>query len=108
LISINSITVSSLSSLDEDTVSHLADLARITLNDKEKKDFAKQLSNILEFFSQISELDTENVKPTYHVLELTNVFREDEPGESLPQDVALKNAPQKEKGFFKAPRIIQE
>lgn len=100
--------MSHLSSLDEDTVSHLAELARITLSDKEKKEFAKQLSNIMEFFSQISELDTENVKPTYHVLELTNVFRDDEPGESLPQDVALQNAPQKEKGFFKAPRIIQE
>ena len=97
-----------MSTLDEDTVSHLAELARITLSDKEKKEFAKQLSNIMEFFSQISELDTENVKPTYHVLELTNVFREDKPGESLPQDIALKNAPQKEKGFFKAPRITEE
>ncbi|HME54693.1 MAG TPA: Asp-tRNA(Asn)/Glu-tRNA(Gln) amidotransferase subunit GatC [Candidatus Lokiarchaeia archaeon] len=97
-----------MSSLDEDTVSHLAELCRIKLSDKEKKEFATQLSNILEFFSQISELDTENVKPTYHVLELTNVFREDEAKESLPQDVALANAPQKEKGFFKAPRIIEE
>src|SRR5271157_2152305 len=97
-----------MSSLDEDTVSHLAELCRIKLRDKEKKEFATQLSNILEFFSQISELDTENVKPTYHVLELTNVFREDEAKESLPQDVALANAPQKEKGFFKAPRIIEE
>ena len=97
-----------MASINEETVTHLAELARITLSDKEKKEFAKQLSNILEFFSQISELNTENVKPTYHVLEMTNVFREDEPKESLPQDVALKNAPQKEKGFFKAPKIIED
>ena len=97
-----------MASIDEKTVVHLAELARITLSDNEKKDFAKQLSNILEFFSQISELNTENVKPTYHVLELKNVFREDEPRESLPQDVALRNASRKEKGFFKAPKIIEE
>ena len=92
--------------IDEETVVHLAELAHITLSDKEKTEFAKQLSSILEFFSQISELDTENVKPTYHVLELKNVFREDEPRDSMPQEVALKNAPQKEKGYFKAPKIV--
>jgi aspartyl-tRNA(Asn)/glutamyl-tRNA(Gln) amidotransferase subunit C len=94
--------------IDEDTVVHLAELARITLSDKEKKEFAKQLSSMLEFFSQISELDTENVKPTYHVLELKNVFREDEPREGLTQEAALKNAPQKEKGYFKSPKIVEE
>jgi aspartyl-tRNA(Asn)/glutamyl-tRNA(Gln) amidotransferase subunit C len=97
-----------MSSLDEDTVQHLADLARINLSESEKKEFAKQLSNMMEFFSQISELDTENVQPTYHVLELKNVFREDEVKPSLPQDVALGNASQKEKGYFKAPRIVEE
>nr|MDO8085709.1 Asp-tRNA(Asn)/Glu-tRNA(Gln) amidotransferase subunit GatC [Candidatus Sigynarchaeum springense]MDO8117023.1 Asp-tRNA(Asn)/Glu-tRNA(Gln) amidotransferase subunit GatC [Candidatus Sigynarchaeota archaeon] len=94
--------------IDEETVVHLAELARITLSDKEKKEFAKQLSNILEFFSQISELDTENVKPTYHVLELKNVFREDEPREGLSQEAALKNAPQKERGYFKSPKIVED
>ena len=97
-----------MKSIDEETVVHLAELARITLSDKEKTEFAKQLTNILEFFSQISELDTENVKPTYHVLELKNVFREDEPREGLSQEAALKNAPQKEKGYFKSPRITEE
>ena len=94
--------------IDEETVVHLAELARITLSDKEKKEFAKQLSSMVEFFSQISELDTENVKPTYHVLELKNVFREDEPREGMSQEAALKNAPQKEKGYFKSPRITEE
>ncbi|NMC07394.1 MAG: Asp-tRNA(Asn)/Glu-tRNA(Gln) amidotransferase subunit GatC [Candidatus Lokiarchaeota archaeon] len=94
--------------IDEETVVHLAELARITLSDKEKKEFAKQLSNILEFFSQISELDTEKVKPTYHVLELKNVFREDEPREGLSQDAALKNAPQKDKGYFLSPKIVED
>jgi aspartyl-tRNA(Asn)/glutamyl-tRNA(Gln) amidotransferase subunit C len=97
-----------MSTIDEDTVQHLAELARIELSAEEKTEFTKQLSNIIDFFSQISELDTENVKPTYHVLDITNVFREDEVKESLPQDVALKNASQTQDGYFKAPRITEE
>ena len=95
-----------MTKISEDTVQHLAELARIDLSDKEKKDFTKQLSSILDFFSEISELDTEKIKPTYHVLELNNVMRKDEVKESLPQDVVLANAPEKEKGYFKSPRII--
>ncbi len=94
--------------IDEETVVHLAELARITLSDKEKKEFAKQLSNILGFFSQLSDLNTENVKPTYHVLDIKNVFRPDVPGESISQEDALRNAPEKQDGFFKAPRIVDE
>ena len=97
-----------MTTINEETVQHLADLARIKLSDTEKKEFTKQLSNILDFFSQISELDTESVKPTYHVLELKNVFREDEVREGLSQDQALKNAPRKDKGYFKAPKIVED
>ena len=95
-------------SIDETTVSHLAELARIDLTDQEKKAFTKQLVSILDFFSQIKELDTECVKPAYHALDAGNVFRADEVTPSLPQDVALANAPKKERGYFKAPRIIDE
>nr|MDO8116475.1 Asp-tRNA(Asn)/Glu-tRNA(Gln) amidotransferase subunit GatC [Candidatus Sigynarchaeota archaeon] len=94
--------------IDEETVMHLAELARITLSEREKKEFAKQLSNILGFFSQLSDLNTDNVKPTYHVLDIKNVFRPDEPGKSISQEEALKNAPEKQDGFFKAPRIVDE
>ncbi|MHA1370051.1 MAG: Asp-tRNA(Asn)/Glu-tRNA(Gln) amidotransferase subunit GatC [Promethearchaeota archaeon] len=94
--------------INEDTVQHLAELSRIQLTEEEIKEFTKQLSKILEFFSQISELDTENIKPTYHVLDVKNVFREDVFKKSLPQDVALSNAPEKEDGFFKAPKIIED
>lgn len=95
-----------MSEIDESTVEHLAELARIDLSEGEKRDFTKQLSSILEFFSKISELDTEDVKPAYHALDLVNVMRADIVEESLPQDIALKNAPEKEDGAFKAPRIV--
>ncbi|MHA1684745.1 MAG: Asp-tRNA(Asn)/Glu-tRNA(Gln) amidotransferase subunit GatC [Promethearchaeota archaeon] len=95
-----------MSKINEQTVEHLGELARVNLSEVEKKEFTKQLSSILDFFSKISELDTDNVKPTYHVLEVNNVMRKDEVKESLPQEVVLGNAPEKEKGYFKSPRII--
>jgi len=51
-------------------------------------------------------VNTEKVKPTYHVLDLTNVYREDEASPSLSMEETLKNAPKKEKQFLKAPRIV--
>jgi len=87
-------------------IEHLAWLARIELTEEEKELFAKQLNQILEYFRKIDEVDTEGVPPTHHVLDLVNVFREDEVTPSLPVEEALKNAPKKEKLFIKAPKIL--
>ncbi|MDH7500300.1 MAG: Asp-tRNA(Asn)/Glu-tRNA(Gln) amidotransferase subunit GatC, partial [candidate division NC10 bacterium] len=46
-------------------------------------------------------------EPTYHVLDLVNVLREDEVRPSLPREIALANAPERADGFFKVPRIIE-
>lgn len=97
-----------MTKIDESTVEHLANLARIELTDKEIKQFTKQVSSILDFFSELSELDTEDVNPTYHVLEINNVFRDDVVKDSLPREEILANAPKKEKGYFKAPKIIDD
>jgi aspartyl-tRNA(Asn)/glutamyl-tRNA(Gln) amidotransferase subunit C len=87
-------------------VEHVAWLAHIELTEEEKEVFAEQFNRILDFFKKIDEVDTSNVPPTYHVLDLVNVFRKDEVGEPLPKDSVLMNAPKKEDGFFKSPRII--
>jgi len=92
--------------ISEKEVEHIAWLARIELTEEEKKLFTEQFNTILDYFEIISELDTENVPPTSHVVDLTNAFREDEVKPSLITDEALKNAPKKERGFIKAPKII--
>ena len=92
--------------LSKKEVEHVAWLAHIELSDKEKTLFTEQFNEILEYFKKIDELDTKGVEPTYHVLDLKNVFRKDETTPSLSTEVALKNAPKKEKKFFKAPRIV--
>ena len=92
--------------LSKKEVEHIAWLAHIELSEKEKKLFTKQFNDILDYFKKIDKVDTEDVQPTYHVLDLMNVYRNDEASPSLPMEEALKNAPKKEKKFVKAPRIV--
>ncbi len=92
--------------LSKEKVEQMAWLAHIELSDKEKSLFTDQFNEILEYFKKIDEADTKGVEPTYNVLDLKNVSRKDETTHSLSTEAALKNAPKKEKKFFKAPRIV--
>jgi aspartyl-tRNA(Asn)/glutamyl-tRNA(Gln) amidotransferase subunit C len=92
--------------LSKKEVEHVAWLAHIELSDQEKALFTEQFNEILEYFKKIDDVDTDGVEPTYHVLDLNNVYRKDKVKSSLSTEEALKNAPKKEKKFFKAPRIV--
>ncbi len=92
--------------ITREEVEHVAWLAHIELTEEEKSLFTEQFNRILEFFRQIDEANTENVPPTYHVVNLVNVYRKDEAGEPLPKESVLKNAPRKEDNLFKSPRIV--
>lgn len=86
---------------------HIGWLARLELSEIDKEKYTPKLNSVLDYFSELDEVDTEGVEPTYHVLPLSNVFREDEPGTgSLSQEEGLSNAPKKQDGFFKAPRMM--
>jgi aspartyl-tRNA(Asn)/glutamyl-tRNA(Gln) amidotransferase subunit C len=93
------------SALTKVEVEHIAELAKIELTESEKELFRDQLGRILEYFRKIDELDLEDVEPTTHVLDVSNVFRDDEPRESLPPGEVLRNASEKEGRYFKAPRV---
>jgi aspartyl-tRNA(Asn)/glutamyl-tRNA(Gln) amidotransferase subunit C len=88
-------------------VEHIAMLARLRLNEEEKITYSEQLSNILEYIDKLNELDTTDVEPTSHVLDITNVFREDNLQKSLHPDDALSNAPDRKGNFYRVPRIIE-
>lgn len=92
--------------LSEEEVEHIAWLAQIELTDEEKKLFTSQFNTIIDYFQIIDEANTKDVKPTLQILNLTNVMREDIVEESISTDSILANAPRKEKGYFKAPKII--
>jgi len=89
-------------------VEHVAKLARLEFTEEEKKMFTRQLNQILEYMEKLNELDTTNVEPLSHVIDLSNVFREDRVRPSYPVEEVLKNAPAKTEKFFKVPKVIGE
>ncbi|MFD0960534.1 Asp-tRNA(Asn)/Glu-tRNA(Gln) amidotransferase subunit GatC [Paenibacillus chungangensis] len=88
-------------------VEHVANLARLELSDAEKEQFTGQLNAILKYAEKLNELDTDNVEPTSHVLNVTNVMREDVVKPSLPIEKVLQNAPDEEDGQIKVPAVLE-
>jgi len=93
--------------IGKDDVKHIAKLARLKLSGEEINYFTGQLSRIIDYIGQLKEVDTSSVEPITHVLSLKNVFREDITKASLKKEAVLRNAPAKEEGLFKVPRIIE-
>ena len=88
-------------------VEHVAKLAQLELSDSEKETLTKQLGDILKFVEKLGELNTDGVEPTYSVIPVSNVTRADAEKPSFTQDEALANAPEKDMGFFKIPKIME-
>jgi aspartyl-tRNA(Asn)/glutamyl-tRNA(Gln) amidotransferase subunit C len=87
-------------------VEHVASLAKLSFTEEEKQKLASELNEILTYMEQLNSLDTESVEPLSHVIELGNVFREDNLRAGLDREEALKNAPAKTEKFFRVPRVI--
>jgi aspartyl-tRNA(Asn)/glutamyl-tRNA(Gln) amidotransferase subunit C len=94
--------------IDSDTILRVAELARLDLTEDEKAEFSNQLSDIISYVEKINELDTESVEPTDHIVELTNVLRDDRVDKSIDRSELEKIAPRFEEGHFVVPRIIEE
>ncbi len=89
--------------IDRDQVLHVAKLARLKVTDEEVDRMAEELSKILEHVETMNELDLEGVEPTSHVVDLTNVLREDVPRHGLAREQALAQAPDAAEGGFRVP-----
>ena len=76
---------------------HVAEVARLKLTEEEIKKFLPQLKEALEFFSQLQEVDTEGVKPSFQPVEMRN---------AMPHEEALSLTEHKKDGYFKGPRAI--
>ena len=91
--------------ISEEQVRHVAYLARLGLTDEEVKRMGEQLGAILDSIEKIQELDLEDVPPTANPVNLTNVFRPDEPRAQLTPEEALSTAPDRVDDLFAVPRI---
>jgi aspartyl-tRNA(Asn)/glutamyl-tRNA(Gln) amidotransferase subunit C len=86
--------------VDESEVRHVADLARVSLDDDEVEEFAAQFADILSYFDALDEVPEVEAET-----DLVNVMRPDETRDGLSQEEALANAPETEDGYFKGPRV---
>ena len=94
--------------LSREEVLHIALLARLGLTETEVNSLSEQLSNILENFEALQQVDTTDVPPTAQSIPLQNVMRsDDEVTPSLPPSQILANAPQTEEGFFRVRAVLE-
>ncbi|PTY77326.1 aspartyl/glutamyl-tRNA(Asn/Gln) amidotransferase subunit C [Heyndrickxia sporothermodurans] len=96
-----------MSRISKEQVNHVANLARLEFDEEQTEKFTKQLDDIINLAELLNEVDTTNVEPTSHVLDIRNVLREDKAEPGLPQEEVLKNAPDKKDGQIRVPSIIE-
>ena len=94
--------------ISREEVLHIALLARVGLTEAEVDRLSEQLSNILENFEILKQVDTDNIPPTAQSIALQNVVSDDEISPSLPVNEVLANAPQQEGDFFKVRAVFEE
>jgi len=94
--------------IDEQTVRHVAHLARLQIDDEEVARYTRQLADVLDYIRRLNEVDTTDVLPTAHVLDVHNVLRNDEVRDTLTADDALANAPARQDPFFKVPKVLDQ
>ncbi len=93
--------------LSREQVLHVALLARLGLAEPEVEKFREQLSNILQNFDVLQEIDTAGVPPTAQSIDLSNVMRQDEIAPSYPKEDILRNAPHQEEGSFRVKAVLE-
>jgi len=88
-------------------VRHVARLARLELSSSEEESLRGDMDEMLAYVDKLNELDTANVPPTAQVGETGTPMREDEVTNVPAAAEMLANAPSRERGYFKVPKIIE-
>lgn len=85
----------------------MAALARLQFSPEEAEHLTRQLDKTLQYMEKLDQLDTANVEPLAHVMDIVNAFREDKITQQRNTEALLTNAPARERNFFKVPKIIE-
>ena len=97
-------------SVTKEEVEKIADLAHLRFSAEELEVFVSQFQRILDYFEQLKTAPTDGVEPTYQALEESDPeagLREDQVRPSLDVQVAIEEAPQSGKGYFRVPKVIE-
>lgn len=94
-------------SIDNATVTKIASLARIRVEEGEKAKYAAQIGGIMTWIEQLGAVNTDGVEPLANVSEIALRLRADEINDGDKQDQVLANAPEATSGFFAVPKIVE-
>jgi aspartyl-tRNA(Asn)/glutamyl-tRNA(Gln) amidotransferase subunit C len=94
-------------SINKTTLEKIAHLARLEFDEKSEEKMLEDMNNMLSFVEKLQELDTDNVEPLQSMTFECNQFREDKVENQLSHQDGLKNAPKKDKDFFRVPKVIE-
>ena len=89
-----------------EAVERVAHLSRLQLTEEELQEQHKQLESIIDMMDSLSEIDTTDVTPQNHVMDIQNVFREDVVQEGMSVEKVLQNAPAQAEDMFQVPKIV--
>ncbi len=92
--------------INDELISKLEHLAKLSLSEDEKKVMKKDLSNILKMIDKIQEVDTSQVEPLQYINSDVNVFREDKAENEITNEEALRNAPSTDQPYITVPKVI--
>lgn len=93
--------------IDKETIKHIAYLSRLEVKENEMDAISNKIGDVLKYVDQLQSVNTENIGITYNTINLTNALREDEIRDSLDREKVLQNAPEKEMGCFKVPKVLE-
>jgi aspartyl-tRNA(Asn)/glutamyl-tRNA(Gln) amidotransferase subunit C len=94
--------------IDKETVEKVANLARLELNEDEKQELIKDMSQILDFMAKLNEIDTTGVEPLVYMNDDVNTYREDVVKQTITTEEGLKNAPKHTDEYFLVAKVIEK
>ncbi len=89
-------------------VEYLAELSRLEFSDEEAAKMQKDLSSIIDYVNKLNDIKTQDIAAKEHILNLSNVLRQDVVMPSLSNEEALKNAYDSEDNYFKVPQLMED
>lgn len=94
-------------SISREEVKHIAYLSRLDLKENEVDKYTGHISQLLDYVETLKGVNVDQVEPMSHAIPVYNIMRDDVVGESLPVELALANAPEKDGPYFKVPRVTE-
>ncbi|HHV37963.1 MAG TPA: Asp-tRNA(Asn)/Glu-tRNA(Gln) amidotransferase subunit GatC [Tepidimicrobium sp.] len=92
--------------ITKDEIRNMAELCKLNISEEEIERFMEDFSRILQYVDRLKVMDTDGVKPTYHIMSGTQPLRDDVVKDSMSREDVIKNAPEEQYGYFKLLKVM--